>query len=186
MSSTAGSNQPAFGDTLQNEFRLKREAAQLAYKVVKEKDQTLMSSKELRFFSSTTGISDEDVEMINFRKDENRRAKKKRIGSPEFQRLSTKKRKTRFPTISFVLDLNGLDLESHESICCYDNKDDHQNSTIYKFTLNIFSTIRETIRIKDGTNPLWARDHTMRTSQDWKRDIPRMTIIRSSSQRRFS
>ncbi|GKB92000.1 hypothetical protein Tco_0964272, partial [Tanacetum coccineum] len=68
MSSTAGSNQPAFGDTLQNEFRLKREAAQLAYKVVKEKDQTLMSSKELRFFgTSTTQMSKKDVGMINFK-----------------------------------------------------------------------------------------------------------------------
>nr|GEV76239.1 hypothetical protein [Tanacetum cinerariifolium] len=47
MSSTAGSSQPAFGDTLQNEFRLKWEADQLAYKVAKEKDQTLMRSGSL-------------------------------------------------------------------------------------------------------------------------------------------
>ncbi|GKC87738.1 hypothetical protein Tco_1148387 [Tanacetum coccineum] len=72
-SSIAQSNQSDFMDTLQNEFKLKWEAAQLAYEVAKEKDQTLMQLEELRFVSSTTGISDEDVEMINFRKDEIRK-----------------------------------------------------------------------------------------------------------------
>ncbi|GJV33003.1 hypothetical protein Tco_1393403 [Tanacetum coccineum] len=73
-SSIAQSNRSDFKDTLQNKFKLKWEAAQLAYEVAKEKDQTLMQLEELRFVStSTTGISDEDVEMINFRKDEIRK-----------------------------------------------------------------------------------------------------------------
>nr|GFA61832.1 hypothetical protein [Tanacetum cinerariifolium] len=44
---------------------------QSAYEVAKEKDRALMRLKELRFLgTSTTWMSDEDVEMINIQNDE--------------------------------------------------------------------------------------------------------------------
>ncbi|GJV15003.1 hypothetical protein Tco_1360326 [Tanacetum coccineum] len=68
------SNPLPFGDTLKNEFGLKRESSQSAYEAANEKDRTLMRLEELRFIgTSATGMSDEDAEMINIQKDEFRR-----------------------------------------------------------------------------------------------------------------
>ena len=70
-SSIAGSNLPNFKDNLQNEFSIKREAAQSVYKVVKEKDQTIMRLEEINFHvTSTKDMSNEDAYMINMQKEE--------------------------------------------------------------------------------------------------------------------
>ena len=42
-SNTAGSNQQDLVESLHNEFRLNQEAAQSAYKVMKEKDRTIIN-----------------------------------------------------------------------------------------------------------------------------------------------
>ena len=59
-SSTAESNLLDFEDTLQNEFRFKREAAQSSYEVAKEKEWTKMWLVEMKFLTtSTKDMSDE-------------------------------------------------------------------------------------------------------------------------------
>ncbi|GJV47912.1 hypothetical protein Tco_1438124 [Tanacetum coccineum] len=65
------SNRSKFEDTLQNEFQLKREAAQSAYEVAKEKDPTIMKLKEIKFLAvSTKDLPDDDAHFINMQKEE--------------------------------------------------------------------------------------------------------------------
>ncbi|GKA64419.1 hypothetical protein Tco_0764025 [Tanacetum coccineum] len=60
--STGGSSSSAqFGEFMSHELRLKREAAEKAFKVAKEKDRTITRLEELRFLAlSTKDLSDDD------------------------------------------------------------------------------------------------------------------------------
>ncbi|GJV02553.1 hypothetical protein Tco_1336122 [Tanacetum coccineum] len=70
MSSTGGINSTnQFGDVMQTEFRLKREAAQSAYEVSKEKDRTVIRLEEMQFLAiSTKDLSEDDAYWTNVQK----------------------------------------------------------------------------------------------------------------------
>ncbi|GKF60435.1 hypothetical protein Tco_0177221, partial [Tanacetum coccineum] len=59
--STGGSSASAqFGELMEQELRLKREAAERAFEAQAEKDHTLMRLEELRFLATSTKDLDED------------------------------------------------------------------------------------------------------------------------------
>ncbi|GJZ64428.1 hypothetical protein Tco_0620849 [Tanacetum coccineum] len=59
--STGGSSASAqFGELMEQELRLKREAAERAFEAQAEKDRTLMRLEELRFLATSTKDLDED------------------------------------------------------------------------------------------------------------------------------
>nr|GEV05291.1 hypothetical protein [Tanacetum cinerariifolium] len=67
---TGGSSSSTqFGEFMSHELRLKREAAEKAFEVSKEKDRTITRLEELRFLAlSTTNLSDDDAYSINLQK----------------------------------------------------------------------------------------------------------------------
>ncbi|GJX31815.1 hypothetical protein Tco_0241670 [Tanacetum coccineum] len=68
--SYGGSNSSnAFGDTMSTKFHLKREAAESAYEVAKEKDHTVMRLEDVKFLAiSTKALSEDDAYWINVQK----------------------------------------------------------------------------------------------------------------------
>ncbi|GJV35903.1 hypothetical protein Tco_1408380 [Tanacetum coccineum] len=66
MTSTGVSNlSNPFKEKVSTEFRLKREAAESAYEVVKEKDRTIMHLEVMKFLSiSTKNLSGDDCASI--------------------------------------------------------------------------------------------------------------------------
>ncbi|GJW36529.1 hypothetical protein Tco_0059449 [Tanacetum coccineum] len=68
--STGGSSASSqFGNFMINELRLKREAAEKAYEVSKEKDRTMMRSEEMKFLAiSKKDLSEDDAYWINHQK----------------------------------------------------------------------------------------------------------------------
>ncbi|GJY38969.1 hypothetical protein Tco_0425333 [Tanacetum coccineum] len=68
--STGGSSSSSqFGDIMTNELRLKREAAEAAFEVAKEKDHTVMRLEEIKFLAiSTKDLSDDDAYFIEEQK----------------------------------------------------------------------------------------------------------------------
>ncbi|GJY84843.1 hypothetical protein Tco_0498869 [Tanacetum coccineum] len=54
------SSRPQFGELMEQELRLKREAAERAFEAQAEKDRTLMRLEELRFLATSTKDLDED------------------------------------------------------------------------------------------------------------------------------
>ncbi|GJS27259.1 hypothetical protein Tco_0487879 [Tanacetum coccineum] len=66
--STGGSNSSnPFGEHMLTEFHLKREAAEKAYEVSKEKDRTLMRLEEMKYIAtSTKDLSEDDAYWINY------------------------------------------------------------------------------------------------------------------------
>ncbi|GKB99912.1 hypothetical protein Tco_0986049 [Tanacetum coccineum] len=64
-----GSSSAQFGEFMTHEFRLKREAAEKAFEVAKEKDRTITRLEELRCLAlSTKDLSDDDAYYINLQK----------------------------------------------------------------------------------------------------------------------
>ncbi|GKB31559.1 hypothetical protein Tco_0870960 [Tanacetum coccineum] len=64
-----GSSSAQFGEFMTHEFRLKREAAEKAFEVAKEKGRTITRLEELRFLAlSTKDLSDDDAYYINLQK----------------------------------------------------------------------------------------------------------------------
>ncbi|GJS15199.1 hypothetical protein Tco_0409671 [Tanacetum coccineum] len=68
--STGGSNSPSqFGEFMSHELRLKREVAEKAFEVSKEKDRTITRSEELRFLAlSMKDLSPDDAYWIELQK----------------------------------------------------------------------------------------------------------------------
>ncbi|GJZ65987.1 importin-5-like protein [Tanacetum coccineum] len=63
------SSSSQFGDIMTNELRLKREAAEAALEVAKEKDRTVMRLEEMKFLAiSTKDLSDDDAYFIEEQK----------------------------------------------------------------------------------------------------------------------
>ncbi|GJZ82486.1 hypothetical protein Tco_0647659, partial [Tanacetum coccineum] len=59
--STGGSSASTqFGELMEQELRLKREAAERAFEAQAEKDRTLMRLEELRFLATSTNDLDDD------------------------------------------------------------------------------------------------------------------------------
>ncbi|GKE57927.1 hypothetical protein Tco_1497112, partial [Tanacetum coccineum] len=59
--STGGSSESTqFGELMEQELRLKREAAERAFEAQAEKDRTLMRLEELRFLATSTKDLDDD------------------------------------------------------------------------------------------------------------------------------
>ncbi|GJU59038.1 endopeptidase [Tanacetum coccineum] len=69
--STGGSSSSSqFGDVMTNELRLKREAAEVAFEVAKEKDRTVMRLEEMKFLTiSTKDLSEDDTYFIEEQKE---------------------------------------------------------------------------------------------------------------------
>ncbi|GKB60428.1 hypothetical protein Tco_0916614 [Tanacetum coccineum] len=68
--STGGSNSSSqFGEIMTKELRLKREVAEAAFEVAKEKDRTVMRLEEMKFLAiSTKDLSDDDAYFIEEQK----------------------------------------------------------------------------------------------------------------------
>nr|GEV21736.1 endopeptidase, NLPC/P60 domain, LRAT-like domain protein [Tanacetum cinerariifolium] len=68
--STGGSNSSSqFGEIMTKELRLKREAAEAAFEVAKEKDRTVMRLEEMKFLAiSTKDLSEDDTYFIEEQK----------------------------------------------------------------------------------------------------------------------
>ncbi|GJU31660.1 hypothetical protein Tco_1175249 [Tanacetum coccineum] len=68
--STGGSSSSSqFGDIMTKELRLKREAAEAAFEVAKEKDRTVMRLEEMKFLAiSTKDLSEDDAYFIEEQK----------------------------------------------------------------------------------------------------------------------
>ncbi|GKA05863.1 hypothetical protein Tco_0684983 [Tanacetum coccineum] len=72
--STKGSNSSnPFGEHMSTEFRLKREAAEKAYKVSKDRYRTLIRLEEMKFLAtSMNDFSKDDAYWINYQKNDQR------------------------------------------------------------------------------------------------------------------
>nr|GFA47978.1 hypothetical protein [Tanacetum cinerariifolium] len=67
--STRGSQSSQFGEFVSHKLRIKREAAEKAFEVSKDKDETIKSLEELRFLAlSTKDLSDDDAYSIERKK----------------------------------------------------------------------------------------------------------------------